>query len=57
MVGNMTMNAAAGSHDDYVAAFAMAWFGTMHCAGLFGPPRDVRWQVVVAGLLNLLGQV
>ena len=40
--GNMTMNAAAGSHDDYVAALAMAWFGVLHCAGSLGPPREVR---------------
>jgi hypothetical protein len=41
--GNMTMNAAPGAHDNYVAALAMAWFGLMHCAGSLGPPRDVRW--------------
>ena len=40
--GNMTMNAAAGTHDDYVAAMSMAWFGLMHCASSLGPPRDVR---------------
>ena len=41
--GNMTMNAAEGSHDDMVAALAMAWFGVMHCSGSLGPPRAVRW--------------
>lgn len=38
----MTMNAAAGLHDDLVAGLAMAWFGIMHCSGSLGPPRDVR---------------
>ncbi len=41
--GNMTMNAAAGTHDDYVAAMSMAWFDLMHCASSLGPPRDVRF--------------
>jgi hypothetical protein len=43
--GNMTMNAAAGSHNDYVAAsaLALAWFSVMHCSGSLGPPREVRW--------------
>lgn len=41
--GNMTMNAAPGAHDDYVAALAMANFGLMHCAGSLGPPQEVRW--------------
>jgi len=41
--GNMTLNGAAGSHDDYVAALALAWFGVQNCAGSLGPPRSVRW--------------
>lgn len=41
--GNMTLNAAAGSHDDYVAALALAWFGVQNCARSLGPPRTVRW--------------
>lgn len=41
--GNMTLNAASGSHDDYVAALALAWFGTQNCSGSPGPPREVRW--------------
>jgi len=41
--GNMTLNSAARSHGDYVAALAMAWFGVQNCAGSLGPPRAVRW--------------
>jgi hypothetical protein len=41
--GNMTLKAAAGSHDDYVAASALAWFGVQNCAGSLGPPRPLRW--------------
>jgi hypothetical protein len=41
--GNLTMNAASGSHDDMVEALALAWFGVLHCAGSLGPPREVVW--------------
>jgi hypothetical protein len=41
--GDMTMNAAPGAHDNYVAALAMACFGLMHCSGSLGLPREGRW--------------
>lgn len=40
--GRLTANAAAGSHDDYVVALALATFAMQHVVSL-GAPEVVSW--------------
>lgn len=41
--GNITANAAAGSHDDMVMSTALGWFGALHIGQAQPPLTDVVW--------------
>lgn len=43
VAGNVTANAASGSHDDLVMSTALAWFGVQHVPQPQRPLEDVMW--------------